>query len=156
MRFSLTICLLLATAFALPSAAAGAETRPRLPHGTVIAGVVVGDLGPNQARAKLEDELEPRYNRRISIRGGGTRTSIKPSEAGHRVRYDMMINKAYRLMARGEVVIEVPLMRDILSRRLTRAVRRMQWKWYRAPRNASYRFGLRRVAIRGAKFGRRV
>ena len=154
MRFALITSLL--AALVLPSAAAAAEQRPRLPHGTVIAGVVVGDLGPNQAEARLKDELEPRYNRRISIRGGGVRTSLKPSQAGHRIRYEMMINKAYRLMARGEVVIDVPLMREIFSRGLSRAIRRVQWKWYRAPRNASYRFGLRRVAIRGAKFGRRV
>jgi lipoprotein-anchoring transpeptidase ErfK/SrfK len=154
MRLALTISLLLTFVLAVPGAAAAGETRPRLPHGTVIAGVVVGDLGPNQAEAKLKDELEPRYNRRISIRGGGTRTSLKPSQAGHKIRYEMMVNKAYRSMARGQVVIEVPLMRDIFSRGLTRAINRIQWKWYRAPRNASYRFGLRRVAIRGAKYGR--
>ena len=156
MRFALTTSLLAAALAVLPSGAAAAEERPRLPHGTVIGGVVVGGLGPNQARAALKKEFEPRYNRRISVRAGGIRTSLKPSAAGHRIRYEMMINKAYRLMNRGQVVIDVPLMRDIHSRPLTRAINRIRWKWYRAPRNASYRYGLRRVAIRGSRFGRGV
>jgi len=155
MRFALTMVTFALTALALPSAvAAGNEQRPRLPDGTVIADVPVGGLGPNQAVATLKNALEPRYNRRISIRGGGVRTSLKPSDAGHKIRYEMMVNRAYRQMSRGQVVIDVPLMRDIFSRGLSRAINRIQWKWYRAPRNASYRFGLRRVAIRGGRFGR--
>jgi lipoprotein-anchoring transpeptidase ErfK/SrfK len=155
MRFALTMSMLVVAALALPSAvAAGNDQRPRLPDGTMIADVPVGGLGPNQAIATLKHALEPRYNRRISIRGGGVRTSLKPSQAGHKVRYEMMVNRAYRLMNRGQVAINVPLMRDIFSRGLSRAINRIQWKWYRAPRNASYRFGLRRVAIRGGRFGR--
>ena len=155
MRF-LPVISLLVIAFALPSAASAAPERPRLPSGTVIAGVAVGDLGPNQARAELENQLEAVYDRRISVRGGGTRTSVKPSEAGHRIRYEMMINRAYRAMAAGQAVIDVPLIRKIYPRPLRRTVDRIGGKWYRAPRNASYRYGLRRVALRGGRFGRGV
>ena len=148
--------LVLAAAIALAPAANAAPPRERLPHGTVIAGVVVSDLGPRGATAELKKQLEPQYNRRISVRGGGRRTSLKPSDAGHKIRYEMMVNEAYRRLARGDVVIDVPLRRDIHSRPLTRAVNRISWKWYRAPRNASYRYGLRRVSVRGGRFGRGV
>ena len=156
MRLALTTSLLaVSAALALPSGASGGQPqRERLPHGTVIAGIVVGDLGPRGATAELKKQLEPQYNRRISVRGGGTRTSLEPNEAGHKIRYEMMVNEAYRRMARGEVVIDVPLMRDIRSRPLTRAINRISRKWYRAPRNATYRYGLRRVSVRGSRFGR--
>jgi lipoprotein-anchoring transpeptidase ErfK/SrfK len=153
MRLAALASMLLVAVLALPSAAAA---KPRLPHGTVIAGVVVGDLGPRGAQAKLEQELEPVYGRRISVRAGGSRTSVSPTEAGQFIRYKAMIARAYELMGQGEVVIEVPLMRQIRSGVLSRAVNRVAGKWYRAPRNASYRYGITHVSIRGARYGRGV
>lgn len=151
MRLAVALFAVALTALALPSAAAA---KPRLPHGTVIAGVVVGDLGPRGATAKLKAELEPVYGRRISVRAGGSRTSVRPSDAGQFIRYAAMVDRAYDLMEQGEVVIKVPLMRRVRSGPLTRTVNRVAGRWYRAPRNASYRYGLRRVSIRGAKYGR--
>jgi hypothetical protein len=137
----------------LPTTAAA---KPRLPHGTVVAGVVVGDLGPRGAQAKLKAELEPVYGRRISVRAGGRRTSVAPAEAGQFIRYQAMVDRAYELMAQGQVVIEVPLMRTIRRGPLGAAVDRVAGKWYRAPRSASYRYGITHVSIRGAKYGRGV
>ena len=153
MRLAALASTLLVAALALPSAAAA---KPRLPHGTVIAGVVVGDLGPRGAQAKLKAELEPVYGRRISVRAGGRRASVSPTEAGQFIRYKAMVDRAYELMGQGQVVIKVPLMRQIRSGVLSRAVNRVAAKWYRAPRNASYRYGITHVSIRGAKYGRGV
>jgi len=153
MRLGLIASSLLVAVLALPGAAAA---KPKLPHGTVIAGVVVGDLGPRGAQAKLEEELEPVYGRRISVRAGGRRTSVSPAEAGQFIRYKAMVDRAYELMGQGQVVIEVPLMRHIRRKALTNAVNRVAGRWYRAPRNASYRYGIRRVSIRGAKYGRGI
>src|SRR3954471_20732194 len=153
MSRALVISMTVAAVLALPSAAAA---KPKLPHGTVIAGVVVGDLGPRGAQAKLEEELEPVYGRRISVRAGGSRTSVSPAEAGQFIRYQAMVDRAYELMGQGQVVIQVPLMRQIRSGQLTKAVNRVAGKWYRAPRNATYRYGITHVSIRGARYGRGI
>ena len=153
MRLAALASMFLVAALALPSAVAA---KPKLPHGTVIAGVVVGDLGPRGAQAKLKDELEPIYGRRISVRAGGRRTSVSPTEAGQFIRYKAMVDRAYELMAQGQIVIQVPLMRQLRKGPLGRTVDRVAAKWYRAPRNASYRYGITRVSIRGARYGRGV
>ena len=156
MRVAVTLLAAAVAALALTGSAAADTTRPPLPHGTAIAGVVVGDLGHHAAKAKLQDELEPIYGRRISVRGGRARTSVKPGQAGQQIRYERMVDVAYERMARGEVVIDVPLMRRIHRPRLRRTVNRIARRWHRPARNASYRYGVRRVRIRGARFGRRV
>jgi lipoprotein-anchoring transpeptidase ErfK/SrfK len=153
MRIAALVCLLLVAVLALPSTAAA---KPKLPHGTLIAGVVVGDLGPRAATAKLRAELEPVYERRISVRAGGRRTSVSPAQAGQFIRYQAMVDRAYELMQQGQVVIQVPLMRTVRSGALTKAVNGVAGKWYRAPRSASFRYGITHVSIRGAKYGRGV
>ena len=153
MRLAALASFVLVALLALPS---GAAAKPKLPHGTVIAGVVVGDLGPRGATAKLKAELEPVYGRRISVRAGGSRTSVSPAQAGQFIRYAAMVERAYELMGQGQVVIQVPLMRTIRKGQLGAAVSRVAGKWYRAPRNASYKYGITRVSIRGARYGRGV
>jgi hypothetical protein len=153
MRIAALACFASVALLALPSTAAA---KPKLPPGTVIAGVVVGDLGPRGATAKLEQELEPLYGRRISVRAGGRRTSVSPAEAGQFIRYGAMVDRAYELLGQGQVVIKVPLMRTIRKGRLSATVNRVSAKWYRAPRNASYRYGITRVSIRGARYGRGI
>ena len=156
MRLGTTFALLAVLALALASGANADDTRPPLPHGTVIAGVVVGDLAHHAAKTKLQDELEPLYGRRISVRGGGARIRVEPGQAGQQIRYERMVDVAYERMARGEAAIDVPLMRRIQRPRLRRTVNRIARRWHRSARNASYRYGVRRVRIRGARFGRRV
>ena len=153
MRFAALASFVLVAVLALPSAAAA---KPKLPHGTVIAGVVVGELGPRGATAKLKAELEPVYGRRISVRAGGSRTSVSPAQAGQFIRYAAMVERAYELMGQGQVVIKVPLMRTIRKGALGATVNRVAGKWYRAPRNASYKYGITRVSIRGARYGRGI
>jgi hypothetical protein len=153
MRVAALASLAAVILLALPGAA---SAKPKLPHGTLIAGVVVGDLGPRAAAAKLKAELEPVYGRRISVRAGGRRTSVSPSQAGQFIRYTAMVDQAYKLMEQGQVVIKVPLMRTIRSGALTKAIGGVGAKWYRAPRNATYKYGITRVSIRGARYGRGI
>ena len=153
MRAVLTF-MVLAVVLALPGTAAA---KPKLPPGTVIAGVDVSDLGPRGATAKLEAQLEPAWGRRISVRAGGRRTSVSPAQAGQFIRYSAMIDRAYQAMETAPgVPIKVPLMRTVRSGPLTKTVNAVAAKWYRAPRNASYKYGITRVSIRGAKYGRGV
>src|SRR5215218_11525217 len=127
MRFAVLASIAVVAVLALPSAA---TAKPKLPPGTVIAGVVVGDLGPRGAQAKLKAELEPVYGRRISVRAGGSRTSVSPAEAGQFIRYKAMVDRAYKLFGQGQVVIEVPLMRTIRRGPLGATVNRVAGKWY--------------------------
>lgn len=151
MRLAAVLATLALAVLALPGAA---TAKAKLPAGTTIAGVDVGDLGPRAATAKLKAALEPVYERRISVRAGGRRTSVTPSQAGQFIRYQAMIDRAYELVEEGQVPVKVPLMRTIRSKTLTAAVSAVAGKWYRAPRNATYRYGITRVSIRGAKYGR--
>jgi lipoprotein-anchoring transpeptidase ErfK/SrfK len=151
MRHVALASLLVVAVLALPSAA---TAKPKLPPGTVVAGVDVGDLGPRGANAKLKAALEPVYGRRISVRAGGRRTSVSPAEAGQFIRYSAMVDRAYELLAQGQAPIKVPMLRTIRRGPLTATVNRVAGKWYRPPRNASYRYGITRVSIRGARYGR--
>jgi hypothetical protein len=146
--------LIVAAALALPSAAAA---RPTLPPDTVIAGVPVGGLGPARATAALKTALEPAYERRISVRAGNRRTSVKPSDAGQFIRYQEMIDRAYAALDAGQTSgIKVPLMRGIGATALTATVNAIDGKWRIAPRNATYRYGIAHVSIRGARYGRGI
>jgi lipoprotein-anchoring transpeptidase ErfK/SrfK len=153
MRIAVLATAALAAALLAPSAAAA---KPVLPAGTTIAGVDVSNLGPRGATAKLKATLEPAYERRISVRAGGRSTSVKPSDAGQFIRYQAMVDRAYELFdqTQGQTPIKVPLMRTIRSGQLTAAINTINGKWYRAPRNATYKYGITRVSIRGARYGR--
>ena len=154
MRIAALATMVLAAALVVPTAASAAAP---LPAGTTIAGVDVSNLGPRGATAKLKAELEPVYERRISVRAGGGKTSVKPSDAGQFIRYQAMVDRAYKLFEGGQTTaIKVSLIRTIRRSPLTAAVNRVNAKWYRAPRNASYKYGITRVSIRGARYGRGI
>jgi hypothetical protein len=154
MRIRLFQGLIVAAALALPSAAAA---TPTLPPDTVIAGVPVGGLGPARATTALKTALEPVYERRISVRAGGRSTSVKPSDAGQFIRYQEMVDRAYAALDAGQATgIKVPLMRGLTPTALTAAVNTIDAKWRVAPRNATYRYGIAHVSIRGARYGRGI
>ncbi|MEA2478314.1 MAG: hypothetical protein QOJ07_236 [Thermoleophilaceae bacterium] len=143
--------LLAATALlAVPGAAAA---KPKLPHGTLVAGVVVGDLGPRAARAALEKSLEPVYSRRITVKGRGQRFKVSPAAAGQFIRYSAMIDRAYELAGKGQVVIQVPLMRTFRTGKLDATVAGFARRWYLSQRNASFSYGITKVRVRGARYG---
>ena len=154
MRIAALATAALVAALIVPSAATAASP---LPPGTTIAGVDVSNLGPRGATAKLKAELEPVYERRISVRAGGRRTSVKPSDAGQFIRYQAMVERAYELFESGQATgIKVPMTRVIRRGPLTATVNKVNSKWYRAPRNATYKYGITRVSIRGSRYGRGI
>jgi lipoprotein-anchoring transpeptidase ErfK/SrfK len=135
----------------LPTAA---SAKPALPPGTLIAGVDVSNLGPRAARTALEAALEPAWNAPITVKGrGGDEVPVKPNDAGQFIRYSAMIDRAYADLANGTTPISVPLMRTIRSKQLDAAVALLYNRWYRAPRNASYSYGITKVRVKGAKYG---
>lgn len=153
MRISLLIALILA----LPAAALaqGADAE-RLPDGSRIAGVDVGGLGPIGAERAVRAALEPVYGALITVRVGSRDRSVDPARAGMAIGYDAMVERAFELARRNRRTIDVPLALSVDGAALTRAVRAVGRHWYRAPRNARVRFGIRRVKRIRHRSGRRL
>jgi lipoprotein-anchoring transpeptidase ErfK/SrfK len=141
-----TLALLL-----LPTAA---SAKPTLPPGTTIAGVDVSNLGPRAARTALEGALEPTWSGPITVKGrGGAEVQVKPADAGQFIRYSAMIDRAYVELGKGTTPISIPLMRTIRASKLDATVASLVKRWYKAPRNATYSYGITHVSIHGAKYG---
>jgi lipoprotein-anchoring transpeptidase ErfK/SrfK len=135
----------------LPTAA---SAKPKLPPGTLIAGVDVSNLGPRAARTALETALEPAWSTPVTVKGrAGDEVNVKPADAGQFIRYSAMVDRAYEELGKGTTPISVPLMRTIRTGKLDAAVAVLVKRWYRAPRNASYSYGITHVSVRGAKYG---
>jgi lipoprotein-anchoring transpeptidase ErfK/SrfK len=143
-----------AAALALLLLPTAASAKPTLPPGTTIAGVDVSNQGPRAARATLEAALEPVWSKPITVKGrGGQEVEVGPAEAGQFIRYTAMIDRAYELLGKGETAISVPLMRTIRASKLDATVAALVKRWYKAPKNASYSYGITRVTVHGAKYG---
>src|SRR6201999_4576281 len=106
------------------------------------------------ARTALEAALEPTWSAPITVKGrGGDEAQVKPADAGQFIRYTEMIDRAYKKLGKGTAPISVPMMRTIRSTKLDATVASLVKRWYKAPRNASYSYGITRVSIHGAKYG---
>jgi lipoprotein-anchoring transpeptidase ErfK/SrfK len=152
MRKLLLPLVLTAAVLAVPTAA---SAKPKLPPGTLIAGIDVSNQGPRQARTTLEQSLEPVWGQPINVKGRkGDTVQIAPADAGQFIRYTAMIDRAYVLLEKEPAKpIDVPLMRTIRSNKLDATVDKLVTRWTRKGRNASYSYGITRVSVRGAKYG---
>ena len=162
LRTAATVAAALALAGAAPATAQDPPPPPsepppvtHLPHGATIAGIYVGGLGPSAAKRELKRLLGLVYERPLKVRVKRRRLRLPTREAGQTIRYDRMIAVAFRRARRGEIV-DLPLDRRIRGRRLSRAVRTIGARFYRAPRNARVRFGIRRIARIRARWGRAI
>jgi vancomycin resistance protein YoaR len=83
---ALTIAGLCVAAFALLYGVAlllsGNVVGGAIPKGTVIAGIPIGGLSPDAARAKLESALGPASLKPVELMVGQTPTSIDPAKSG--------------------------------------------------------------------------
>ncbi|MEA2125919.1 MAG: hypothetical protein QOI80_2701, partial [Solirubrobacteraceae bacterium] len=132
-------------AFLVSAPAASAATTERLPEGSTIAGIAVGGLGPNGARAELRRQLAPVYESPIEVRIHGRRVSKRTAALGQDIRYDDMVAAAYEQFDRGDPV-HVRMMRTIDGSLLTAAVSDLARPFRRTARNARVHFGLTHVA----------
>ena len=155
MRRSLAVLAAFLTCASGAAAQEPAEPSGRLPPGATIAGVDVGGLGPSRTRAALRTALEAEYGRTIAVRVGGGKMLVKPASAGHRIDYEGMVRRAFELAQTGKPV-DVALSRSISKRRLAATVNAVARRFYRAPRNARVRFGIRRIARIAGRWGSRV
>src|SRR2546423_1412215 len=151
---SLPPALVLAAALATVASATGAPTD-RLPPGSTIAGIDVSGLGHHGAQAALEGRLGPLYETPVEVRIGPGRSQLATARAGQTVRYSHMVDQAFAQAGAGQPV-NVRLERTIDRRRLASAVAELARPFYRAPRNARVRFGIKRIARIRARNGRGV
>lgn len=89
--------LVTATSLAVLGLALVAEDdRARLPSGTTVEGIPVGDLTPSDAAALLRDQVEGPLHRLVTIRSGGFTATATPWELGLRVDVDAAVDRALR------------------------------------------------------------
>jgi hypothetical protein len=150
----LPLAVLLLLALAAPAGAARAPVA-RLPAGATIAGVPVQDLGPRGAEKALRAALAPVHERPLTVRVDTTDRVVWPRRAGLEVRYDAMVQLAFRLAKRGGPVA-VPLSRRIDPDKLGAIVRGVGRAHYTAPRDARVRFGIERVVRIRHRMGRGI
>jgi hypothetical protein len=151
------ILLLSLVLAAVPAIALAADEPPRrLPEGAKIAGVDVGGLGPIGAERAVRAALDPVYGAAITVRVGSRDRELDPEDAGMAIGYDAMVERAFELARRNRRTISVPLALAVDSGELTRAVRAVGRRWYRAPRNARVRWGIKRVVRIRHRAGRRL
>lgn len=143
-----------ALALAAPAYAADPSApAPVLPDGALVAGVPVGGLDRPDAQAALERQLTARYGRPLDVRVLARHTRLSTDRLGLRIRYSSMLDKAFAQAARGQPV-DVPLSRTVRRASLSAAVAAIARPWYRAPRSATARLGIRRIARTRAHWGR--
>ena len=146
--------LALIAALALAPAAAGAAPPERLPDGATIATVAVGGLGPVDAKRLVQDALGPVYeNRPIAVRVNHKDTLVMPAQAGLVIAYDWMVKRAFALAGANKPVA-VPLHLAVADAKLNAAVASVAKAFYRAPRDATVRFGVTAVRRIRARMGR--
>src|SRR4051794_36928780 len=142
MRHLAVPAIAVALAIAAPAGGAAAE---RLPDGATIAGVPVAGLGPYGARVELQKQLAPRFETPIAVAVRGRTRNVATAALGQRVEYLRMVNAAFAQLSDGKPV-DVRLIRTIDGDALTAGAAAVAKPYYRAPRNARVRFGIRRVA----------
>jgi lipoprotein-anchoring transpeptidase ErfK/SrfK len=146
--------LALIAALALAPAATGAAPPERLPDGATIATVAVGGLGPADAQRTLQDSLGPVYEKRpIAVRVSHKDTLVMPADAGLVIAYDWMVKRAF-VLAGANKPVAVPLHLAVADAKLNAAVASVAKGFYRAPRDASVRFGVTAVRRLRARMGR--
>ncbi|HEX8743276.1 MAG TPA: L,D-transpeptidase [Thermoleophilaceae bacterium] len=142
---------------ALSAGVAGGQDAPkpsRLPAGSTIAGVAVGELGPKRAKAAVEAGLRDTYERRVFVRGRGRRLILGTSRLGQTIHYDRMVKAAFDQAARsGGLPVSVRLDRSIDRGKLRAALGLVGARIDKPARNASVRLGVRRPSIRKPRNG---
>ena len=135
-------------------AALAADAGQTLPDGATIADVAVGGMDAAQAQSAVRDAVAPVYEKRpIAIRVAHKDTLVIPDAAGLEVEYQWMVDRAFALADAGKPVI-VPLHLAVAKAKLQAAVASVGRRWYRAPRNATVRFGITAVRRVHGRMGR--
>ncbi|GAA1971611.1 VanW family protein [Nocardioides panacihumi] len=90
----LAVVLVLALLVGGGWATAYAMAGDKLPNGTSVAGVGIGNLTPNAAERRLRARLAGRVARPITVTAGGSSARIKPADAGVSIDYAATVAEA--------------------------------------------------------------
>ena len=154
MRRVLVLLAAVAVAVLATTTANGQEKPSRLPAGSTIAGVAVGDLGPKRTKAAVEAGLRDTYERRIFVKGRGKRLILGTSRLGQTIHYDRMVKAAFDQAANsGGLPVEVKLDRSLDRGKLRAAIGLIGARINKPARNATVRLGVRKPSIREPRNG---
>ena len=154
MRPLLLAAVLAAALLAIATSGAGGQEPSRLPAGSTIAGVAVGDLGPKRAKAAVRAALTESYERRIFVKGRGRRLILGTSRLGQTINYDRMVEAAFDQAAQSNgLPVTVRLDRSLNRGKLRAAIGLVGARINKPARNASVRLGVRRPSIRKPRNG---
>jgi hypothetical protein len=147
-----------AATIAIAASGASGQDKPqppsRLPAGSTIAGVAVGDLGPKRAKAAVQAGLRDSYERRIFVKGRGKRLILGTSRLGQTIHYDRMVEAAFEQAATSNgLPVNVKLDRSLNRSKLSAAIGLVGQRINKPARNASVRLGVRRPSIRKPRNG---
>jgi lipoprotein-anchoring transpeptidase ErfK/SrfK len=146
--------LILAFVLACLAPAASAATPDTLPDGATIANVAVGGMNAADAENAVRNAVAPVYeNRPIAIRIAHHDSLVMPADAGLVVAYQWMVQRAFAL-AGANMPVAVPLHLGVAKKKLAAAVAAVAKRYYRAPRDATVRFGITAVRRVPARLGR--
>jgi lipoprotein-anchoring transpeptidase ErfK/SrfK len=94
--------------------------RDTIADGVRIAGVAVGGLNAQAARAKLERDLVARLQQPVTIKAGTRTWTLRPDEAEVRVEVDRMVSRAVSVSREGSIFTRAS--RDLFGGGLDRDV----------------------------------
>jgi lipoprotein-anchoring transpeptidase ErfK/SrfK len=152
--------LLLALA-CLPASTAAAQDEPRIPDNVSVAGVDVSGLTVAQATATLKARLTPGLKRPVVVLAAGRRFSMPGEDAKVTLSLGAAANAALVATASPADVsgggaaagTEIPVAARHSKLAVKAFVAKVAAGVYRAPRDATVTFGLRRQRVHRAKLG---
>jgi L,D-transpeptidase catalytic domain len=147
------VAAILAVLAVIASPAASAATPATLPADATIASIGVGGLARADATKAVQDSLAPLYETRpIAVRVAHHDNLVMPADAGLVVYYDWMVKRAFAL-AGAHKPVAVPLHLGVKNAMRDAAIASVAKHYYRAPRNASVRFGITSIRRIRARLG---
>jgi lipoprotein-anchoring transpeptidase ErfK/SrfK len=150
-RFWILTALL--PALAVPAAPAAAADPPAVPAGVTAGGVDLSGLPLDQAAAKLQADLAPRFARPMVLGLAGRVFKLQPAEATFAFDALTSAKRALRAKKPGPVPLKLTFSKRAIRSWLETEVRK---PLARAPRDASVTIGLRHQTLRKARHGRTV
>jgi lipoprotein-anchoring transpeptidase ErfK/SrfK len=149
----LRVAAIVAALAAIAAPAVSAAPPERLPDDATVAGVAIGGLGPIEAKRTLIASLAPVYEKRpIAIRVNHKDTLLMPTQAGLVIYYDWMVKRAFAL-AGAHKPVAVPLHLGVKDAARDAAIASAGKRYYRAPRDARVRFGVKTIRRIRARMG---
>jgi lipoprotein-anchoring transpeptidase ErfK/SrfK len=144
----------LALSAVAPASALGA-TPATLPAGATIARVDVSGLDQAGAKAKVQQTLAPVWERPVTVRIGTTDQQVATADLGFAIDYDGMVTQAFDAASHNKA-IHIKLKKTISSKVLSQAIARLGKPFYRAPRDARVKLGVRKIVRIHGRYGRGI